>query len=55
MVQKIVNTLRLKFGFVLVIAVTGFNLFAQEPLTLFQAIKTGLENNYSIQIQKNQA
>jgi len=55
MVPKIFNTLKLKIRVVLIFILTGFNLIAQEPLTLFQAIKTGLENNYSIQIQKNQA
>jgi outer membrane protein TolC len=43
----------LKIHIALVFLLAGFNLLAQEPLTLFQAIKTGLENNYSIQIQKN--
>jgi outer membrane protein len=54
MLLKTINTVKLRIGITLVFAITGFNLLAQDTLNLFQAIKTGLENNYSIQIQKNQ-
>ena len=45
--------MRLNFCLTVLFVLTCFKLPAQEPLTLFQAIKTGLENNYSIQILKN--
>lgn len=54
MILKTVKNLELKIRVVIVLIVAGGNLPAQEPLTLLQAIKTGLENNYSIQIQENQ-
>jgi outer membrane protein TolC len=45
--------MRLSFWLAVIFVFSCIHLSAQRPLTLFQAIKTGLENNYSIQIQKN--
>jgi outer membrane protein len=45
--------MRLNFWMAVLFVLTCIKLSAQEPLTLFRAIKTGLENNYSIQILKN--
>jgi outer membrane protein TolC len=53
MCQKIVKVIKLKIRVTLIFTLAGFCLTAQEPLTLFQAIKLGLENNYTIQIQEN--
>lgn len=41
--------------FILAIMTWNLSSFAQESMTLFQAIQTGLENNYSIIIEKNNA
>lgn len=54
MILKTVKNIKLKIRVVIVLIMVGVKLPAQEPLTLLQAIKTGLENNYSIQIQENQ-
>ena len=42
-------------GLILFILISGLNLSGQEILTLSDAIRIGLENNYSIIIQKNDA
>jgi outer membrane protein len=44
-----------KFLFLLVVVCSGFHLSGQEILTLPDAVRIGLENNYSIIIQKNDA
>jgi outer membrane protein len=53
MLPKVIKTLRLKYWIGIVLFMAGSELIGQESLTLFQAIKLCLENNYSIQIQKN--
>jgi outer membrane protein len=47
--------MKLKIVFSLILLSWGFTSVAQETMTLFQAIQTGLENNYSIIIVKNNA
>ena len=44
-----------KLFFLLVVVCSGFHLSGQEILTLPDAVRIGLENNYSIIIQKNDA
>ena len=51
--RKIIKAFKLKIRVTLLFVLAGFCLAAQEQLTLFQAIKLGLENNYTIQIQEN--
>jgi outer membrane protein TolC len=55
MQQKKVNAMIRKWILFMVVLCNGFLLSGQEILTLTDAIRTGLENNYSIIIQKNDA
>jgi len=55
MQQKKAKTMIKKLIPLLVILFSGFHLAGQEILTLSDAVRIGLENNYSIIIQKNDA